>query len=125
MQYQERNFFYIISSTNTTWVKINSEDKVISHLPRCPKYKFGITNNIKNRIKWLEKQFNVKDVEIIYLKKYKNAKVLEDYIKGFLYDKWEKQKEWFGQEKSHEGTICELDDILRNIEFFNNQSIEK
>jgi len=121
MKYQERSFFYIVSSKNTTSVKLVSKNEIISHLPRCPKYKFGITNNIKNRIKWLKQEFHVEDVEIIYLKKYKNAKLLEDYLKAFLYDKFDKQKEWFGEQESHEGSICSLNRIMENVEFFNNQ----
>ena len=39
-------------------------------------------------------------------------KDLEDYIKNALYDKWEKQKEWFGENKTYNGTICKLKTIL-------------
>ena len=121
MQYQERKFFYIISSRNTTLTTLMKGDKIIYTMPTCPKYKFGITNNINNRIKWLKQEFHIEDIQVVYLKKYKNAKALEDYLKGFLYDKFDKQKEWFGEEESHEGTICTLNKIMENIEFFNNQ----
>jgi hypothetical protein len=113
--YQQRNYFYIISSENTTSTIVND-----IKLPTCPQYKFGITNNINSRKQWIKKEFNVKDIEVIYLKKYKNAKNLEDYIKDSLYDKWEKQKEWFGENKTYNGIVCKLETILNHIEFYNN-----
>ena len=113
--YKQRNYFYVISSRNTTTTIVDN-----IKLPTCPQYKFGITNNITLRKDWIKKEFNVKDIEVIYLKKYKNAKDLEDYIKNALYDKWEKQKEWFGENKTYNGTICKLKTILNYIEFYNN-----
>ena len=114
--YKQRNYFYVISSKNTTNTIIDN-----IKLPTCPQYKFGITNNIILRKQWIKKEFNVEDIEVIYLKKYNNAKDLEDYIKNALYDKWEKQKEWFGENKTYNGTICKLKTILNHIEFYNNK----
>ena len=117
-----KKYFYIISCKNTT----NSIIDNIS-IATCPKYKFGITNNIDVRIEWLKKDFHIEDVEIIYLKKYQNAKILEDYIKDciYFYDKWETQKEWFGETESDKGSIYTLKEVLQNVEYFNKQVTNK
>jgi hypothetical protein len=121
-----KKYFYIISCKNTTTVKIINKQtgSVIQEpIPLCPKYKFGITNNIDVRIEWLKKEFHVEDVEIIYLKKYKNARILENYIKDCIcfYDKWANKKEWFGETESDKGNIYTLKEVLQDIECFNKQ----
>ena len=121
-----KKYFYIISCKNTTTVKIINKQtgNVIQQpIPLCPKYKFGITNNIDVRIEWLKKEFYVEDVEIIYLKKYKDASILENYIKDCIcfYDKWANKKEWFGETESDKGNIYTLKEVLQDIECFNKQ----
>lgn len=127
MAIRQKDWFYIIKTENTTTTKILNEttNLIKLELPTCPDYKFGVTNNIKERIKYLEKDHNVINTEIIYLKKYKNSYFIEDYIKSYianLYDdKWHVQKEWFGETKSYKGDVCSLNEILEQVNFYNQE----
>lgn len=102
------------------------------YCPYTPMYKYGITNNIKQRLYYLQKEYNVKNIEIIYLKKYEDAKYFEDRIKYPMYmgtrDFWyldNCKKEWFGEEESSIGGIRTLDHVLDIINDFNERFPEK
>jgi hypothetical protein len=128
MAIRQKDWFYIIKTQNTTTTRIlNLTTNLIeSELPTCPDYKFGVTNNIKERIKYLEKDYHVINTKIIYLKKYKNSYEIENYIKDYIrefvyYDKFHNQKEWFGETESYKGDICSLNEILEQVNFYNQE----
>jgi hypothetical protein len=115
--------------------KLLIEEKIKNcdeYCPHTPMYKYGITNNIKQRLYYLEKEYNVKNIEIIYLKKYDDAKYFEDRIKYPMYmgtrDQWfldNCKKEWFGEEESYIGGIRTLDHVLEIINEFNENFPQK
>ena len=127
MAIRQKDWFYIIKTENTITTKILNERTglVVLELPDCPSYKFGVTNNIKERIKYLEKDYHVINTEIIYLKKYKNSYEIENYIKrciANLYDdKWHIEKEWFGETESYKGDVCSLNKVLQSVNFYNQE----
>ena len=128
MAIRQKDWFYIIKTKNTTTTRIlNDRTGLVElELPTCPSYKFGVTNNIKERIKYLEKDYLVINTEIIYLKKYKNSYEIEnyikDYIREFVYcDVFHVQKEWFGENESYKGDVCSLNKILEQVNFYNHE----
>ena len=128
MAIRQKDWFYIIKTENTTTTRIINDrtELVESELPTCPSYKFGVTNDIKKRIKYLEKDYHVINTEIIYLKKYKNSYDIENYIKHYIReyvycDKWHIQKEWFGETESYKGDVCSLNEILQEVNFYNQE----
>ena len=132
MAIRQKDWFYIIKTENTTTTKILNErtNLIELELPTCPDYKFGVTNNIKERIKYLEKDYSVINTEIIYLKKYKNSYDIENYIKHYIReyvycDKWHIKKEWFGETESYKGDVCSLNEILQEVNFYNQECKEQ
>lgn len=102
--------------------KIKHCDK---YYPNTPKYKYGITNNINQRLYFLQKEYKIKNIEIVYLKEYYDANYFEKQIKypwtggGRDYDEDNNKKEWFGEEESEIGGIRTLDHVLKIVNEYN------